>query len=296
MNTNNPPIELSHAAWKNDVDSVKNLVATATQNDKNYALHLAALQGYNPIIEILFDNGATVDAQRTYHPLAGAANNNHIETVQLLLKRGINVNARKGKALIGAAREGNAEMVQLLLENGADMNLQEGRAITTACAKNKIEVLKVFINFGASVEYNKGAPLCAASRNGSYQLAYFLLENGANPKGYNDYNRPIYLAHENAHPALVSLLKEYGADLAQVNYNEINKMTLEGYVKSMKKVKQTISQNHSMQDQLTENIKSIEKILPKPPEMPRQPDSKFNKFLNVVTTTEDPSKKKGPKI
>jgi len=61
-------------------------------------------------------------------PLMYAADNQHIETMQLLLANGAEVNAKDAKArtaIMRAAIEGHAEVIRILRANGAVVNARD---------------------------------------------------------------------------------------------------------------------------------------------------------------------------
>ena len=74
------------------------------------------------IVQELLDNGAdpsTFDSGG-YSALQAAAENNHLDIVRLLIKKGASVNYKsKFTALELARMAGNIKVIELLLENGA---------------------------------------------------------------------------------------------------------------------------------------------------------------------------------
>ena len=93
-------------------------------------LHDAALKGYVPIVELLLRKGADVNALNGSGgtPLHDAALGGHVEAASLLLGRGASINAQEvesgNTALANAASWGRLNLVNLLLDKGADAKLK----------------------------------------------------------------------------------------------------------------------------------------------------------------------------
>ena len=93
----------------------------------NTPLHATAQYGYTTIMELLLENGATVDIRNTddgWTPLHNAAAGGKVKSIELLLKNGADINV---KSFIGetplhfAASQGRKEAVVSLVTNGASL-------------------------------------------------------------------------------------------------------------------------------------------------------------------------------
>lgn len=97
-------------------------------------LHLAVDRGHQPIVELLLDAGTEVDARDADSgktPLFAAAVNGEVQKVELLVRRGADVNAKTSHLrtpLHDAAWSGKAEVVRYLLTAGADADPKDGFA------------------------------------------------------------------------------------------------------------------------------------------------------------------------
>ena len=96
--------------------------------------------------------------------------------MQLLLKNEANVNAQGGvygNALQAASSHGHIQTVQLLLDKGADINAQGGRfysnALEAASYNNHNKVVQLLLKRGANVDaqgkYSGSALQAASSRD-----------------------------------------------------------------------------------------------------------------------------------
>ena len=93
-------------------------------NTLNADLRTAAREGNTGTVELLLDRGANIEAKDRWGqtPLLLAAWRGNTETVELLLDRGANIEAKDIRGLtplLLAAKEGNTETVELLLDRGA---------------------------------------------------------------------------------------------------------------------------------------------------------------------------------
>lgn len=113
---------------------------------------------------------------------------------------------------------GQKDVVEFLLDHGADMHVVSKNEpsvmpLHSALANRQLETAKVLIERGADIEARQPTyeytPLHYASANGLAPIVRMLLELGAK-KGAEglDGKRPIDLAKENGHRAVVALLEK----------------------------------------------------------------------------------------
>jgi ankyrin repeat protein len=161
--------------------------------DNQTALMLASTLGSLPIAKLLIDRGADVHAVENFRgqtALMWAAAGNYPDIVELLLAKGVDVKLR-GKhddwprqmtsepraqfrptggltALLYATRSGCYRCAVAIVKAGADINQPNPDGIT---------------------------PLINALDNRSFDIAMFLLDQGANPSTWDMYGRtPLYVA------------------------------------------------------------------------------------------------------
>ncbi len=127
-------------------------------SDGMTALHLAAHDGRNKVVELLLANKALVDIRdgQGHTPLLMAAYNGHTDVVRMLYKKGAEIDARDGQGktpLIHAASGPYAETVEFLLDSGADINaVDDGEGFTslmTAAALGEKDVVQLLLKRGA---------------------------------------------------------------------------------------------------------------------------------------------------
>jgi ankyrin repeat protein len=106
----------------------------------------AVFNNSNEVAKLLLENGVDVNFSFDSRPIITmAAMFGQLETVQLLLEYGANVNDIDGSgvsSLMFAARDGNVEMVKFLLEKGANKSLREIKYQTAADMVKDNEELK----------------------------------------------------------------------------------------------------------------------------------------------------------
>jgi ankyrin repeat protein len=175
--------------------------------DGSTATIAASYGGYHEIVDLLvsanedcmngrFKNGST--------PLMTAALNGHLSVVQVLLKHGVEVNARNEdswSALAVAAQKGCLQITKLLLAAHAEVDAVTDRGYTPlmlAVKAGHLELTKVLVEHGAQVNhfrfdwledklapakipllYGYLSPLMLAINTGDVALIEFLLQQEA---------------------------------------------------------------------------------------------------------------------
>ena len=157
------------------------------------ALHLSALYGNVPMIELLLKYGAKVDTcdDQGETPLATACSDDHREAIELLLMHGAEINPIHFPSPVKEAlfRKKN-DLVKFLLAKGADPNHTDARGETlcmTACKAGNLEGAKILIQAGANIK-------------------------AVDSKGYGVLHCVCMTPEEDPRP-LLSYMKEQGADL-----------------------------------------------------------------------------------
>lgn len=150
-----------------------------------------------PLTEFLLDIGMDVNAKNKYRhhsfPLmyAAAEREPQTEMVELLVKRGADVNAidKYGwTALMRASLRGHYGIVRFLLDNGADPNIENKRsafpcALLVAVFHRRVKVVALLLDRGANIycrDYHKRTALDLAYE-GKYTELIRLLENRGVP-------------------------------------------------------------------------------------------------------------------
>jgi len=157
-------------------------------------LTTAARIGQHETSEVLLSlwtDFATTDhaeTRRGSRPLIAAGQGGHIGILQMLIDKGVDVNASDGHgrtALSYAVMGGHRDAVRYLLEVGSDPNASDEHrrtALTYAASKGDIEAARILLDKGADVKARDGQgynALIYASQKGYLEMAKLLLERGA---------------------------------------------------------------------------------------------------------------------
>jgi ankyrin repeat protein len=177
-------------------------------------------------VETLLDALGTTDFANSCgeNPLYFAVEKVKLSVVDLLIRKGANVNAQGGyygNALQAAVARGHKQLVQLLLiEQGADVNAQGGQfgnALQAAIATDHEQVAQLLIEKGADVNAQGGQfgnALQAAVARGHKQVAQLLIEKGADVNAQGGfYGNALQAALARGHKQVAQLLIEKGADI-----------------------------------------------------------------------------------
>ncbi|MEP6789278.1 MAG: ankyrin repeat domain-containing protein [Acidobacteriota bacterium] len=158
---------LTAAAMNGNIDAVRLLIAAGA--DPNFKVSntlspiaCASTGGYTDVVKELIKAGANVYNKDDWWPtLITAARNERIETMDVLLKAGADINMRSydGRtAIMYAAGEGKIYSVRFLIEKGADLNIRkDNQTALTMVIKStqlmgeskKAEIVKMLRDAGA---------------------------------------------------------------------------------------------------------------------------------------------------
>ncbi|MBM4183783.1 MAG: hypothetical protein FJ207_06090 [Gemmatimonadetes bacterium] len=159
-------LPLIDAAASGDVAAVRSVLAqgadvNGAEGDGLTALHVAAERGHAPIVGLLIERGAAVEAKTrigSYTPLHLAAMGAHADVAAHLLDAGadadaVTTNTGVTPLHLAAAAIGGAETVATLLARGADPNVREASAGQTplmfAAAENRADAVRALLRGGA---------------------------------------------------------------------------------------------------------------------------------------------------
>jgi ankyrin repeat protein len=193
-----PEDPLARAAYKEDVDAVKQLVFVSLDiNLRDNQSHMTALEhavetGNLEIVRVLVRAGARADLRDDYGrtALMRMGEKATTDVVRELLSAGAKVNERdeSGKsALMYAAESTSPEVVKELLDNGAkiDFKDEDGKTALMLAAANDDgdrQTAKMLIDAGAVVNDSDNAgktPLMIAAEEGDVATVKLLLSFGA---------------------------------------------------------------------------------------------------------------------
>ena len=183
-------------------------IARATQNHSSTigwtALMGASGLGHQNAVELLLKRGANINQanQHGHTALRYAAEAGHTDTVRLLLKHGANINQA---TLRYAAEAGHTGAVRLLLESGATVNqVDEMEGLPVLMWASKAKDLTLF-----ELLLEKGTDSKKAKPKG--ESAYELLAQR------RDFKHLFHQAAENGHTKTAALLLEHGADVTHAD-------------------------------------------------------------------------------
>jgi ankyrin repeat domain-containing protein 17 len=191
-----------------------------TEETQETALTLACSGGCYEVAKFLLDAGADANLGSASTPLMEAAQEGHLELVQLLLKANAQVNKFSNAITTNSNNNQN-------INNNPTTSCES--ALTLACENGHLDVVDALIKAGAEVDLpdpDKGfTPLMKASRTGQFCIVQFLLKNNSDSDKSKriDINRTtpnnecnsLSLACQNGHLQVVEILLQNGANPLQ---------------------------------------------------------------------------------
>lgn len=233
------------------------------RNDEGYTpLMEAAREGHEEMVALLLFHDADINAitdetQETALTLACCGG--CYEVAKFLLEAGADPNLGSASTpLMEAAQEGHLELVQLLIKAGADVNkfytalITNGQntsqnitscesALSLACENGHTDVVAALIKAGAEPDRcdpDKGfSPLMKAARSGQLCTCQYLVNNcsvDVNKTTKNNDSTALSLACSNGHMQVIEFLLQHGANPLYVlkdNSNCLIEASKNGHVK-----------------------------------------------------------------
>jgi len=187
---------LKNAARNGHIDVVRYLIkqcadVNAFGRHQTTPLTSAAYNGHKEIIELLLEHGADLTHETTKNHwglLHYAAYHGHIDVAKFLIDKGINLNKESQDdwtALEMAVTENYPDVLKLLLDAGAS----QGKALYRFAKQGSLKRVKLLVESGGDInipepEYGT-TPLTIAIKIGYTEIAYYLLEHGADVNSMN---------------------------------------------------------------------------------------------------------------
>jgi len=202
-----------------------------SDSDMDQALLASSLDGKEPVVRVLLETGARVDARDNsqWTPLIrAAALGKNLKAIKTLLKFGADINARNDygrTALIEAASSGDNAILEELLKNGADPDIIPhkvgGPAIVEAGFNNRPECVILLARAGAKVD-EKGKQVKNAlhfmAGRGHAQAVAALIARGADVNSRSAHNTtPLIEVSGRGDLETVRILLDKGADPNKVD-------------------------------------------------------------------------------
>ena len=208
-----PLFEAIQSAARADI--VKTLLEHGANVNLPGPKHVLWPATYQPAcLQVLLDHKADYKKCPGIMELATSLNN--VDSVRMLLKAGVNPNAKKDGVytpLCTSIRDNRPDIFELLLGNGADPNVMASEYPAFKClTHNRLQFLPALVAAGADLHTPKGIVETAVASKNMDGLIWLLDQgldpNERNPKGCS----PLTTAIRDGQMSMVQLLLKRGAD------------------------------------------------------------------------------------
>ncbi|XP_071142400.1 serine/threonine-protein phosphatase 6 regulatory ankyrin repeat subunit B-like isoform X2 [Mytilus edulis] len=202
-----------------EINLIRNLINIKDDNGINSFI-IACLRGYDELVDFLISVGADVDGRVGFFtPLTAACHGGHLNTVEILLKGGSNIddaNTQGETPLYTACVGGYYNLVNLLIEKEADINKQNKFSRTplhASCMLGHATIVSILIDKGANVFQYKDL-LIAATLAGNDKIVEILLLKGCCLNSVDiEGKTALVIACEEGNTYIVKLLIDDNADI-----------------------------------------------------------------------------------
>lgn len=191
----------------------------AINSDGLTPLMYAVMTAGAPVMRVLLDNGASVNAAMPNGITALHIAAYDLEKTSLLVERGASVNAAttagETPLLVAVARPGTQEIAAMLVAKGADPNAKSGQstALTRAALTGDLALFRLLIAKGARIADSPNLARYAAAGH-CRECLRLALEGGADPNGATSSRRSaLQDAAAFGDLEMVRMLIEKGADM-----------------------------------------------------------------------------------
>ncbi|KAL8582199.1 hypothetical protein ACOMHN_004118 [Nucella lapillus] len=259
--------QLLQAIYNNDFKKVSDLlklqgVKPLCDGHGNTVVCMAAMEGRAEILTLLLDNKGEADQpdltdymwQR--RPIHLAASHGHIECIDILLSRGVDINCRDSDhrtPLHWASTYGQNEAVAFLISRGASVNTAQidgFTALHAATCLGHTEVCTTLIQNGADVnraDRDNWTALHTATCYGYIDVARIILDAGASIlQRTSDAETAFHIACSSGHLDIVKMLYNYGAQINAININGYTPLHLSVYYNKFEVVHFLVTINADM--------------------------------------------------
>lgn len=190
---------IHRAACDGNLDQLDSVLTTTdiniTNGTESTALQLAAYCRQSEAFHFLLEKGADIHITNRFEETAlyYAIRARDSVMVQSLMDRGALldiVNAENISPLFRTVQSDNLQLLTMLLEAGADINLGKS-PLHDAVLNDNLEILKLIVNEDTELDLinnYKNTPLAIAQRQGSTEIAEFLISKGADESRVQDFN------------------------------------------------------------------------------------------------------------
>ena len=181
-------------------------------------LHLALMNGYGDLAQMLVERGADVSVQdkRGMTPLHWASHSGSVDVALMLVERGadISAQAQDGRTpLLWTLHYGNLDVAQMLVERGADVSAKardRKSLLQWAMDYGYVDMVRMLVGHGADVStqtQDGRTSLLWALYRGHVDVARMLVERGADVSARGKYGwTPLHWASYNGHVEVARML------------------------------------------------------------------------------------------
>ena len=209
--------ELIWAASKGDHGATHRLIVRgfdqdAGDYDRRTALHLAAAEGRDQVVQYLIENGATINPKDRWNgtPLDDAYRHNHIEVIALLEGHG----GVRSDSIRDDDHESNVgvDNDQLPPERESGLVVE----LIYAASDGDLQAIRRLVARGADLEqgdYDLRTPLHLAAAEGHEHIVQYFIDQGINLSPHDRWGgTPIGDARRHGHSRVVQLLENHAPE------------------------------------------------------------------------------------